>query len=123
MLGSRNPASTELGGFLGYNVEWESVILGGGMNYNHVSLTAASSGALTRRFTDSGNLPAGHHYFYTLDVAGQSACQHDRHRHVPRPRIGWQAGNFLPYVFAGLAVGRGNTSSSCDLSLHGNRFS
>ena len=62
-------------------------------NYNHVFLSASSSGSLTRDFTDSGNLPAGHHYFYTLTVTGQAAMSMTDIATF-RARAGWQAGQF-----------------------------
>lgn len=115
LLGSRNPVSTSYGAFLGYNYEWESLILGLELNYNHFGLTAASSGALERSFTDSGNLPAGHHYFYDMSVAGQSAFSMTDAATF-RTRIGWQAGRLLPYFFAGFALGRIDTSTSTTLA-------
>jgi outer membrane immunogenic protein len=115
LLGSRNPVSTSYGAFLGYNYPWESVILGLEVNYNHFSLTAASAGALERTFTDSGNLPAGHHLFYDMKVSGTSAFGMTDDATF-RARIGWQAGHLLPYFFAGLALGRVDTSSSATLS-------
>jgi opacity protein-like surface antigen len=115
LLGSRDPVSTAYGAFLGYNYEWQSVILGMELNYNHFALAAESSGALSRSFTDSANLPAGHHYFYTMNVAGQSAFGMTDEATF-RTRIGWEAGHFLPYFFAGLAVGRVDTATSTTLS-------
>jgi outer membrane immunogenic protein len=121
LLGSRNPVSTSYGGFLGYNYEWQNVILGMEVNYNHFTLAAASSGFLSRNFTDSANLPAGHHYFYTMDVAGQSAF-HMTDEASFRARFGWQAGHFLPYFFAGLAVGRFDSTTSTTLSYSATDF-
>src|ERR1700676_4366197 len=105
VLGSRFPQNTSLGGFAGYNVEWQGIILGGEINYNHVWLNTSSSGGITRQFTDSGNLPAGHHYFYTTTVLGQAEMNMTDIATF-RARAGWQADRFLPYGFPGLAGGR-----------------
>ena len=115
LLGSRNPVSNSYGAFLGYNYEWQNIILGVELNYNHFSLTAQSSGSLDRTFTDSGNLPTGHHLFYNMNVSGYSAL-HMTDEATFRTRIGWEAGHFLPYFFAGLAVGRVYTSTAATLS-------
>ncbi|MGD0024616.1 MAG: outer membrane beta-barrel protein, partial [Xanthobacteraceae bacterium] len=115
VLGPRSPTSTSLGGFIGYNVEWEDVILGLELNYNRVSLSASSSDSISRSFSDSTNLPAGHHYFYTVNVGGQSSLQVTDIATF-RARAGWEAGNFLPYAFAGLAVGRADISTSATVS-------
>jgi outer membrane immunogenic protein len=115
LLGSRNPVSTSYGAFLGYNYEWQSVILGMELNYNHFELAASSSGSLQRSFTDSGNLPAGHHYFYDMSVSGQSASSMTDAATF-RARVAWQAGHLLPYFFAGLAIGRIDTATSTTLA-------
>ena len=38
------------GGFIGYNYEWEDVILGLELNYNHFSLSTSVNGSVTRMF-------------------------------------------------------------------------
>jgi opacity protein-like surface antigen len=111
VLASRTPNGTSLGGFIGYNIEWENVITGLELNYNHVSLSALSSDSIARSFTDSTNLPAGHHYLYNVNVGEQSSL-HVSDIATFRARAGWEAGCFLPYAFGGLAVGRADISSS-----------
>jgi opacity protein-like surface antigen len=111
VLGSEPTGNVGAGGFIGYNSEWEDVILGFEMNYNHVALSASSSGSLTRSFTDSTNLPTGHSYLYNLTVNSQSALAMTDIATF-RARAGWEAGNFLPYGFAGVAVGRANVSTT-----------
>lgn len=116
VLGSRKPQTGSVGAFLGYNVEWENVILGLEANYNRVSLNASSSNSISRSFTDSTNLPAGHHYFYTLTTTAQSSLRMTDIATF-RGRAGWEAGNFLPYAFGGLAVARVNTFTGSTLSF------
>jgi opacity protein-like surface antigen len=115
VLGSRHPTNTGFGGFIGYNVSWENVVFGGEINYNHVLLSSASAGSISRQFTDSGNLPSGHHYLYNVTVSGAASATLTDIATF-RGRIGWQADRFLPYGFAGLAVGRLSTSSSATVS-------
>jgi outer membrane immunogenic protein len=115
VLGSRHPNSTGMGGFIGYNAQWEDAVLGFELNYNRVSISAISSDSLGRSFTDSTNLPAGHHYLYTVNVGAQSSL-HMTDIATFRARGGWAAGNFLPYAFAGLAVGRADVSTSATLA-------
>jgi opacity protein-like surface antigen len=121
LLGDRDPVSTSYGAFLGYNYEWQNVIVGLEVNYNHFALSAGASGALSRNFTDSANLPSGHHYFYTMNVSGESAFSMTDDATF-RTRIGWEAGHFLPYFFAGLAVGRVDTATSTTLSYTATDF-
>jgi opacity protein-like surface antigen len=91
------------------------------VNYNHVWLSSSSTGALTRQFTDSGNLPAGHHYFYTL-TSSASAAMSMSDIATFRARAGWQAGQFLPYGFAGLAIGRMSVTSSATVAYSATDF-
>src|SRR5271163_950150 len=110
-----HPTSTGYGGFFGYNVQFQDMIIGAELNYNHLSLSSQTSGAITRSFTDSTSLPAGHHYLYTVSVSEQAKLQMNDIAQF-RARAGWVAGAFLPYGFLGFAVGRGNVSNSATVS-------
>ena len=121
VLGNRSPTSMNIGGFVGYNLEWENVILGTEVDYSHSPLSAHAAGALTRNFTDSGNIPAGHHYFYTLTAAAAANFSMSDVLTF-RARAGWEAGNFLPYFFGGLAIGRANVSSAATVSYTATDF-
>jgi outer membrane immunogenic protein len=47
--GTSEPAAAGFGGFVGYNFQWENVIMGLELNYTHASLNAnAPSSPLTR---------------------------------------------------------------------------
>jgi len=107
--------SVALGGFVGYNTQWDDVVLGMEANYNRVSLTASSSGIEERSFVDSKNIPAGHHYFYDATVAAQAAMQMTDIASF-RARAGLAYGNLLPYGFFGLALGRANLSNSATVA-------
>ena len=112
--GDANSAS--FGGFIGYNYEWEDVITGLELNYNHfLSLSTSINGSITRSFTDSTNLPAGHHYFYDPFTVSAQSSIHITDIATFRARAGWEAGSFLPYAFGGLAVGRADTSTSASV--------
>lgn len=112
--GDANGAS--FGGFIGYNYEWEDVITGLELNYNHfLSLSTSVNGSVTRTFNDSTNLPPGHDYNYTVTTSAQPSV-HMTDIATFRARAGWEVGSFLPYAFAGLAVGRADTSTSATVS-------
>jgi len=110
VLGQRHPGNTSLGGFVGYNMEWQNIVFGAELNYNHSALSASAANSLTRTFTDSTNLPAGHNYYYTVSVAAQSSFSMSDIGTF-RARFGWDAGNFLPYGFVGFAVSRASTNT------------
>ena len=115
VLGTQTPLSISLGGFVGYNMEWENLIVGLELNYNHVNISGSSANAITRSFTDSNALPAGHNYFYTVTVGAQGSV-HLSDVGTFRARAGFEEGIFLPYAFAGLALGRADTSSGAFVS-------
>jgi opacity protein-like surface antigen len=119
--GDGHPQSTSFGAFIGYNFEWQDLVLGTEVDYFRVSLSAASTGRLTINFTDSGNLPAGHHYFYTLTAAGQASFSMSDIVTF-RARAGWETGNFLPYFFGGLALGRANVASAASVAYRATDF-
>jgi outer membrane immunogenic protein len=121
VLNGRTPSSTSWGGFVGYNMQFEDMIIGGELNYNHLSLSATSSDALSRSFVDSTNLPTGHHYQYDVSVAAQAAV-HMTDIASFRARAGWVAGSFLPYGFVGFAVGRANVSNSATVAYTATDF-
>lgn len=98
-------ASNALGGgaFLGYNTQWQDVIIGFEGTYAHTNLsTTASASAVARTFptvTDAVALSASGRL--NLTDYGEA-----------RFRAGYVVGNFLPYGFVGLAVGGGSYSVS-----------
>jgi outer membrane immunogenic protein len=111
VLDSRKPVSVSLGGFLGYNYEWEdNIVLGLELNYNHVFLSASATNGIERSFTDSSDLPAGHNYFYTVGVAGTASLKMTDIGTF-RARAGLEEGIFLPYAFTGLALARADTTT------------
>jgi outer membrane immunogenic protein len=109
-----------VGGFIGYNSEWENaLILGVELNYNHVSLSASSSGSIARSFIDSTNIPSGHHYLYDVNVTGQASV-HMSDIATFRARAGWEAGNFLPRV-CGVRHWPGGSLKLRDRVIHSGR--
>jgi outer membrane immunogenic protein len=122
VLGSQAPTTANFGAFVGYNFEWQgSVIVGLELNYNRVSIAASSTGAIDRNFTDSTNLPTGHHYFYDVKVASQSSL-YMTDVATFRARAGWELNDFLPYGFIGLAVGRANYSTAATVAYSATDF-
>jgi opacity protein-like surface antigen len=116
VLGQRFPTSASFGGFVGYNVQFEDTIVGFEVNYNHLNLSSTSSDSLARSFTDSTNLPSGHHYLYNVNLTGSGSVSLSDVATF-RARGGWVAGNFLPYGFVGAAIGRANLNNSATLSF------
>jgi opacity protein-like surface antigen len=114
VLGTHAAPAANVGGFVGYNTEWENLILGVELNYNHTNISQVSQSSLARSFSDSGGLPSGHNYFYNVTVGG-GASIHISDMATFRARAGIEEGNFLPYAFTGLAVARTSTTTFATL--------
>jgi outer membrane immunogenic protein len=106
-LGKDSARSSAFGAFTGYNWQWDDVVLGLEASYLHGTFGGAvsSSQALT-----SGNaLSDG--LFHSVAVTSSSAIS-ITDMATFRARAGYAYGSFLPYVFAGAALGNADISSS-----------
>jgi opacity protein-like surface antigen len=121
VLGTHAAPAANVGGFVGYNTEWENLILGVELNYNHTNVSQSSASSLGRAFSDSGGLPPGHNYFYDVTVGG-GASVHVSDIATFRARAGLEEGNFLPYAFAGLALAHASTSTFATLQYTATDF-
>src|SRR5438552_5113777 len=111
LLGKKNPSGISFGGFVGYNWQWEDAVTGIELNYNRASLSGSSSDAIERSFMDDTNAPRTHHFQYDVTVTG-SASARITDFGTFRLRGAWAAGQFLPYGFVALAVGRADVERS-----------
>ena len=90
-----------IGGFVGYNSQWDDVVLSVELNYMHGKFGGTQSDSLSRFFTDSNG---------TVDsVTNQSiASMQISDMGTLRGRAGYALGVFLPYAFGGVALGQAN---------------
>jgi opacity protein-like surface antigen len=109
LLNKANTQGTGFGAFVGRNFQWEDVVLGVEANYNYLNnLSASASGSigpLTITNPSGDNPPPGVTDLYGVKLQGSAAAQ-IRDVITFRGRAGWAFGDFLPYMFGGLAVGR-----------------
>jgi outer membrane immunogenic protein len=103
------------GGFLGYNWQFDEAVVGLEVNYNRMNVAATASDSIERVFPDSGVSP---NYAYAVAVSGQSSIRVTDLATL-RGRAAYVMGNFLPYGFVGLAVGRADISSSASVAFCG----
>ena len=104
----RAPASAT---FVGRNWQWDDLVFGLEANYNYIdSLASSASNSIdsrhpsipNRRYSADRPTPIP----YNVDAVGQCRDCRSRMSLTFRGRAGYAYGNFLPYVFGGLAVGR-----------------
>jgi len=102
VLGKGSQTGRSFGGYIGYNWELDSVVVGIDGTYNYTDgITTRGRGSLGPGrivTTSDGNT-------WTVDIRGRSSLtMHDYA--TLRARVGYPMGQFLPYAFLGGAVGR-----------------
>jgi outer membrane immunogenic protein len=106
VLGTGDHAVAGFGGFAGYNFEYltatAKIILGFEADYEQASLALYPPSAPISRVYPDGN---------AVTITGNGAMTNLNFGTL-RARAGWAAGNFLPYAFVGVALGRANINIS-----------
>jgi outer membrane immunogenic protein len=120
VLGKANGQGTGFGGFVGRNFQYDDIVLGVEANYNYLSkLTssvAASEGPI--QVAEPGLvLGAGDTAVDSVSMAGKAAMT-IKDELTFRGRAGWAVGNFMPYVFGGLAIAREDVALSVKPSVY-----
>jgi outer membrane immunogenic protein len=112
LLSKNHAQGTGFGAFAGRNYQWDDLVFGIEANYNYMtSLSNSSTNSMSRLIVDppGENPPTGHSHTYATTLSGTAALQ-IKDVVTFRGRAGWATGDFLPYVFGGLAVGRVDAS-------------
>ncbi len=110
LLGKSSPTSTTFGGFVGWNSQWDDVVLGIEANYSRLSGLAGASvnNALPAVAVDDSKCivpPTGTTGQCGVQLSGSASAKVTDVLTL-RGRAGWAVDNFMPYMFAGLALGR-----------------
>jgi opacity protein-like surface antigen len=87
------------GGFIGYNSQWTDVVLGVEANYMHGKFGGSQTDSMSRFFT----LPSGYTDSVTYEGTAKMSISD---MGTLRARAGYAYGSFLPYAFAGVALGQ-----------------
>jgi outer membrane immunogenic protein len=119
LLGRVNGRSPGFGGFVGRNYQYGDIVLGVEANYNYFSSlrtsTAATLGPI--QVPEPGLvLPPGANAVDGVTLNGNAALQ-IKDEMTFRGRAGWATGDFLPYMFGGLAVGRMDVTRTVSSSV------
>ena len=103
---------TAFGGFVGYNGQWEDVVLGLEANYMNGKFNGASSVApipltYVTPFADG--------LYHTVGLSSSRSIAVTDAGTI-RARAGYVVNNFLPYLFGGVSLGRANISSNVTIT-------
>jgi outer membrane immunogenic protein len=119
LLGRVNGRSPGFGAFVGRNFQYGDVVLGVEANYNYWSslatLTSASLGPI-QVAEPTLVLPPGATAADGVTLNGSAALQ-VKDEMTFRGRAGWATGDFLPYMFGGLAVARMDVTRTVSSSV------
>jgi opacity protein-like surface antigen len=108
-LSKSSTGSQSYGGFIGYNYQWDDVVLGAELNYNRMSLGTAAQDIVGPILIPGTPHSDGTTVQYSItETSSASVTIHDIV--TARARAGWTFDRFLPYGFAGVAVGRADVS-------------
>jgi opacity protein-like surface antigen len=103
-------ANSAFGGgvFLGYNTQWQDLVVGVEANYTHTHLSATSSNSIV--IARSFNPPVGN--ATSVSLSGATGQMNLTDFAEARGRAGYVVGNLLPYGFIGMVVGGGSNNVS-----------
>jgi len=104
---------TNFGGFIGYNSQWENLILGVLLAYNlggNMSTQAADTIARSYQASDG--------YLYNVNVTSRAAMTFKDYGTF-RARAAYVMGRFLPFAQIGGAIARANLRRSVNVDLTG----
>jgi opacity protein-like surface antigen len=125
VLGRVNAQSAGFGAFVGRNYQFSDVVLGVEANYSYMSSLASSNSGTSLPinianpgivFGPNGNGSPVSSSITSATLQGRAALQ-IKDEMTFRGRAGWATGDFLPYAFGGLAVGRMNVSRTVSNTL------
>src|SRR5690606_33702426 len=86
-------------GFVGYNSQWDDVVVGVELSYMHGKFGGSAHDQMGRSFVASDG--------YTYGITSESIARISINDiGTLRARAGYVWGAFLPYVFGGLALGQ-----------------
>ena len=99
VLGRGSSDAVGYGGFVGYNTQWQDVVLGLEGNYTHTDF--ATTASVSPLVGDAGRIVTAGSSQYSVNLTGTGQLEITDYASL-RARAGWVLGNVLPYGFAGL---------------------
>lgn len=111
-LGKYDANGTSYGGFVGYQTQFDSAVVGIEANYNRTNIAMAASDGLRRLFATSDG------YNNDVQVTATSFIRITDYGTL-RLKGGYAIDCFMPYGFVGVAIGRADVSRSARVIASG----
>ncbi len=105
VLGTADSSGPSYGGFIGYNSQWQNLILGVEANFQHTTVSLNPPNTPIVRSGESDG--QGNTYTVALSASGSMT---DLNYVALRGRAGLILGNFLPYGYIGAVLGVANVN-------------
>jgi len=112
VLGRGNSDAVGYGGFVGYNTQWQDLVVGLEGNYTHTAF--ATTAHVAPLVGAAGRIVSAGGSQYSVNLTGTGQAEITDYASL-RTRAGWVVGNLLPYGFAGLVIGRGSHSVNTEV--------
>ena len=112
LLGKESRHAASYGGFMGYNSQWDDVVIGVDFSYMHGKSGGTSTGSMGRSFTTSDG------YNNNVTATSTATIAVSDFGSI-RLRGGYAIDNYLPYMFAGFALGRADIVRSASITAAG----
>jgi opacity protein-like surface antigen len=112
LLSKNTAQGANFGGFVGRNWQWYDAILGLEGTYSYFNnMKASSTGTNSLDIVNPPGdvVPNGAYNHWGVTLTGAAAAQ-IKDMVTLRGRVGWDGGDFMPYIFGGAAVGRMDVS-------------
>lgn len=101
------------GAFIGYNLQWDALVVGFDLAYNRTSgFEGSASDSMSRQAKTSDG------FYNNVTVSAQSSAKLNDYATF-RTRAGYAFGQFLPYAVLGAAVGRFNYANTARVIASG----
>jgi opacity protein-like surface antigen len=115
LLPKNHVQSTGFGAYVGRNWQIYDAVMGVEANYSYMNDVSSTASDSMQRLLAGEAAPPGHTYTYDTWLGGGASLKLKDYVTF-RGRIGWDGGDFMPYAFAGLAVGRAEVSRFATVS-------
>jgi outer membrane immunogenic protein len=115
LLPKNQVQSTGFGAYVGKNWQIYDAVMGVEANYSYMNNISSTASDSMERIIAGEAAPTGHTYTYDTWLGGGASLALKDYATF-RGRIGWDGGDFMPYAFAGLAIGRAEVSRFATVS-------
>ena len=112
VLGKASARNSAVGGFAGYNSQWEDVVVGVEVNYMHGKAGGSDSTSIARSVNTSDG------YLNNILINTNAAINITDYGTF-RARAGYVVNGFLPYMFGGFALGRADITRASSITASG----